>query len=118
MVKVFTLNKNGKIELTQKELQKLLDDSYWEGYRANNHYWTYTSPSTPWWGVYCTAGDSNTYSCSTTGDKVTLSSNAVSGTECDYNLNNVVNSSVTIPKDTDKINLTIPSNLEILVNKK
>lgn len=116
MVKVFTLNKNGKIELTQKELQKLLDDSYWEGYRANNHYWTYTSPNYPWWGVSTTL-DSNVYNCTSTGDKITLSSNAVSGTECDLN-SAIVNSSVTVPKDTDKINLTIPSNLEILVNKK
>lgn len=46
MIKVFTLNKNGKIELTKKELEQLLNESYWEGYRNNsNLYWTYTSPS-------------------------------------------------------------------------
>ena len=44
MIKVFTLNKNGKIELTKKELEQLLNESYWEGYR-NKNYWTYTSPS-------------------------------------------------------------------------
>jgi len=46
MIKVFTLNKNGKIELTEKELKQLLDDSYWEGYRnGQGTTWTYTSPS-------------------------------------------------------------------------
>lgn len=46
MIKVFTLNKNGKIELTKKELEQLLNESYWEGYRNNsNLYWTYTSPT-------------------------------------------------------------------------
>ena len=44
MIKVFTLNKNNKIEFTKDELQKLLDEAYWDGYR-NNHYWTWTSPS-------------------------------------------------------------------------
>ena len=44
MIKVFTLNENNKIELTQKELKKLLDDVYWEGYRDNNHTYIYTSP--------------------------------------------------------------------------
>lgn len=46
MIKVFTLNKNGKIELTKKQLEELLNESYWEGYRnKSNLYWTYTSPS-------------------------------------------------------------------------
>ena len=44
MIKVFTLNKNGKIELTKKELEQLLNESYWEGYNERNH-WTYTSPT-------------------------------------------------------------------------
>ena len=45
MIKIFTLNKNNKIELTKEELQALLDESYWDGYRANNHSWIYNSPS-------------------------------------------------------------------------
>lgn len=47
MIKIFTLNKNGKIELTKKQLEQLLNESYWEGYTSNknNIYWTYTSPS-------------------------------------------------------------------------
>ena len=49
MIKVFTLNKNGKIELTKKELEQLLNESYWEGYRnSNNNYWTYTSTTYKW----------------------------------------------------------------------
>ncbi len=44
MIKVFTLNKNKKIELTKQELEQLLNESYWEGYIKT--YWrTYTSPA-------------------------------------------------------------------------
>jgi len=44
MIKVFTTNKDGKIELTKDELKKLLDEAYWEGYRANsNVVWPRTS---------------------------------------------------------------------------
>lgn len=43
MIKVFTLNKNNKIELTKEELESLLNESYWEGYNKKS-YWTYTSP--------------------------------------------------------------------------
>lgn len=52
MVKVFTTNKNGKIELTEKELKTLLDEVYWEGYRDNCHSWTYSTPTAktyPYW---------------------------------------------------------------------
>lgn len=45
MIKVFTLNKNNKIELTKKELQTLLNQSFWEGYYKNNHFYTYTYTS-------------------------------------------------------------------------
>ena len=44
MIKVFTLNENGKIELTKKELEQLLNESYWDGL-SNNNLWTYTSPT-------------------------------------------------------------------------
>ncbi len=43
MIKVFTLNKNGKIELTKEELEQLLNESYWDGLSKSS--WTYTSPS-------------------------------------------------------------------------
>ena len=49
MIKVFTLNKNGKIELTKKELEQLLNESYWEGYMNSNNSWTYTSPTPCKW---------------------------------------------------------------------
>lgn len=45
MIKVFTLNNNGKIEITEEELRKLLDDSYWEGYYDSGKSWTYASPN-------------------------------------------------------------------------
>ena len=53
MVKIFTTNKDGKIELTKDELKSLLDDAYWEGYRANNHMYVYNTPNwTPYtWTV-------------------------------------------------------------------
>lgn len=34
-IKVFTLNENGKIEITKEELEKLLDESYLDGYYAS-----------------------------------------------------------------------------------
>lgn len=76
MIKVFTLNKNGKIELTKKELEQLLNESYWEGYRnSNNNYWTYTSP-TPYKLLY----SSTPYTISTAGsisssDSITIKTN-------------------------------------------
>lgn len=33
-IRIFTLNENGKIELTQEELQTLLDESYNDGRNA------------------------------------------------------------------------------------
>ena len=50
MIKVFTLNEKGKIELTKDELEQLLNESYWEGYSegyTKKTTWTYTSPSYP-----------------------------------------------------------------------
>ena len=56
MIKVFTTNKNGKIELTKDELKELLDEAYWEGYNNNNTY-TYHSPSiVPTWKPYVWCG--------------------------------------------------------------
>ena len=43
MIKVFQKNKNGKVELSIKELESILNEAYWDGYRANNTY-TYTTP--------------------------------------------------------------------------
>lgn len=58
MIKIFTTDKNGKITLSIDELKSLLDESYWEGYRANNTTWTYRTPS---WSPYViTTTSSNT----------------------------------------------------------
>ncbi len=57
MIKVFTTDKDGKINLTPKELKDLLDEAYWEGYRNNNSNWTYTTPS---WKPYTYTWTTNT----------------------------------------------------------
>ena len=46
MVKVFTTNKNGKIEFTEKELEKLLNEVWNDGYNANTHRYWWSSPMT------------------------------------------------------------------------
>lgn len=76
MIKIFTLNKNKKIELTESELKELLDEAYWEGYRANSGYsWTYTTPNYSPYITWCTTA-SNTAS-NTTNDTITFTSNNV-----------------------------------------
>ena len=79
-VKVFQTNKAGKIEFTRCELEKLLNETYNEGYRdgenhAKSSYWTWTSPSivntTPYYGVTCL--DANKAIRSNDVDNVTLS---------------------------------------------
>ena len=99
MYKVFTVNKNGKIELSKEELQKLLDDSYWEGYRANSGTYVYHSPSwNPWTVTYCSnsVADSGSITCGK-ADGVTLTadaanivgSNAISTDAITISLNNI-----------------------------
>lgn len=48
MIKIFTTNKNGKIELTKDELKSLLDEAYWEGYYKNHNSYTYATPTINW----------------------------------------------------------------------
>ena len=43
-IRVFTLNSNGKIELTKEELQEMLDESYCDGCNSV----TITTPSYPY----------------------------------------------------------------------
>ena len=50
MIKVFTTNKDGKIELTKDELKNLLDEAYWDGFKANCTTYTYQTPN---WTPYC-----------------------------------------------------------------
>ena len=66
-IKVFQTNANGKIEFTRCELEKLLNETYREGYtdgenHAKSNYWAWTSPSisvtnTPYYGtITCDTG--------------------------------------------------------------
>ena len=49
-VVVIEKNKDGKIELTKEELQKMLDDAYTQGYTdGKGRYETITYPSYPSW---------------------------------------------------------------------
>lgn len=94
-VKVFKTNKAGKIEFTRCELEKLLNETYREGYtdgenHAKSNYWTWTSPSivnTPYYGTTITCdngsairsntidGISSISGTVTLADKVTSSNN-------------------------------------------
>lgn len=59
-VVVIEKNKDGKIELTKEELQKMLDDAYTQGYTdGKGRYDTITYPSYP---VWYTTTSSNTIS--------------------------------------------------------
>lgn len=66
MIKVFTVNANGKIQLTKEELQDLLNEAYWDGFSNGNKSTTYTYsiPTTPYY-TWTTAnmgiGDSTSY---------------------------------------------------------
>ena len=58
-IRVFTLNSNGKIELTKEELQQMLDESYRDGCNSV----TITTPSYPCNGPFyygTTESDSTT----------------------------------------------------------
>ena len=58
-VVVIEKNKDGKIELTKDELQKMLDDAYNQGYvDGKGRYDTITYPSSPWYVGTSTTTDS------------------------------------------------------------
>ena len=63
MIKVFQKNKNGKIQLSFDELENLLNEAYWEGYRANNAY------------VYKTPNQWSPYYTTTTASTITIDNN-------------------------------------------
>lgn len=68
IVKVFQTNKNGKIEFTKEELETLLNEVYWDGYR-NNSTWTWTTPLS--YPIYTTTNlEKNTATAITVGDKI------------------------------------------------
>lgn len=44
-IKVFNLNKEGKIEFTKEQLEKLLNETYEDGYNeGRSHTYTWTNP--------------------------------------------------------------------------
>ena len=67
IVKVFQTNKNGKIEFTKKELETLLNEVYWDGYRANST-WTWTTPLS--YPIYTTTNSKTNTTAITIGDKI------------------------------------------------
>lgn len=87
MVKVFTPNKNGKIEFSKKELEKLLNEVWRDGYNSNNNYYWYS----PWY-----------YSGTTT---VPLSSTTIAS--------GYVDSSTTTIKSDDNITYTGDNTIKI-----
>lgn len=78
MIKVFTTNKNGKIELTKDELKALLDEAYWDGYRAHNGSYIYTSPTV---APYRWTGTST---CGPLPTNVTSTNVTLTNTVCDH----------------------------------
>lgn len=94
-VKVFKTNKAGKIEFTRCELEKLLNETYREGYtdgenHAKSNYWTWTSPSisvtnTPYYGtVTCDTGSLlRTNTADSISSTATLRDNASIAGVCD-----------------------------------
>lgn len=75
MIKVFTTDKKNQITLTVQELKDLLDESYWEGYRANKTY-TYTTPTWQPWTFTCT--DANTTLTCNASDHITVDTTKIS----------------------------------------
>ncbi len=52
MVKVFTTNKEGKIEFTKQELETLLNEVWNDGYnRHGSYWWTHPTITTPYYST-------------------------------------------------------------------
>lgn len=57
-IKVFTTDQKGYITLTQKELQELLNEAYWEGYNEGNRpIPTYSNRPNPYYWTTATNGN-------------------------------------------------------------
>lgn len=67
LIKIFTKNINGKIELTEEELRRILDEAYWEGYN-NKQSNTITWASPNWWE------QQPYYTTTTTSSNITIKS--------------------------------------------
>ena len=114
-VKVFQTNKTGKIEFTRCELEKLLNETYNEGYRdgenhAKSSYWTWISPY-----VSTTSSPTITYRNSTEpidnlmADKTLCTSEAtISTTNCSINTDELKKVSGQTPSNdkTFKVDIT------------
>lgn len=121
-VKVFQTNKAGKIEFTRCELEKLLNETYNEGYRdgenhAKSSYWTWTSPSISTHTyptiTYCNSTDpidnlimGNTTINGATSDKTNVAT--ISTTDCSINTDEVKTISGQTPSNdkTFKVDIT------------
>lgn len=66
MVKVFEKNRNGKIQLSKEELEKVLNEAYWEGYNQKNNSWVYTTPK---WDYITTSDTGISINCDDINDK-------------------------------------------------
>lgn len=70
-IKVFTTTQKGMITLTQKELQELLNEAYYEGYKDGSEVVTYKS--SPWGITTTVASDGNKSIPYTSNTNLTLS---------------------------------------------
>lgn len=76
MIKVFTTDKDGKIRLMANELKNLLDEAYWDGYRAHDTTYTYSTPN--WRSPYVWTNTANCISVAnsdTAANTITIDSN-------------------------------------------
>lgn len=72
-VVVIEKNKDGKIELTKEELQKMLDDAYTQGYTdGKGRYDTITYPSYPVWYTTSSTNDISKDSVTLNGSEVSI----------------------------------------------
>ena len=82
MVKVFTPNKDGKIEFTKDELEKLLNEVWYDG--RNSATYTWTSP----WTITTTPYDHTV--TTTASSSATTTEASVTGVTVEYNQANDV----------------------------
>lgn len=78
MIKIFTTTKEGKISLTKKELEDLLNEAYWEGYNSNRTT-TITYPYNPL-NPYYTWSSNGTLTVNATDYTINTSTGAI---DCD-----------------------------------
>ena len=72
-VVVIEKNKDGKIELTKEELQKMLDDAYTQGYTdGKGRFETITYPSYPVWYTTATTNTTSTDAITLNGTDVSI----------------------------------------------